>query len=55
MLGDVGGVLEILMVMFRGFAYPFAILRMKAIITSKLFHLSADNRQSLLGKMKLSE
>ena len=44
MLGDVGGVMEILTTGFGLLASPFAILRIKAILTNRLFHLSSRNR-----------
>ena len=54
MMGDVGGVLEILLAVFKMIASPFAVLRIKAIVTNRLFQLSADNRQSILGKVNLT-
>ena len=37
MMGDVGGVLEILLAVFKMIASPFAVLRIKAIVTNRLF------------------
>jgi len=54
MLGDVGGVLGILLTMFRLISSPFAMFRLKAILTSRLFNLSAENRKSIFGKYNLS-
>ena len=44
MMGDVGGVLEILLIIFNLIANSFSILRIKAIVTSRLFRLSAENQ-----------
>ena len=55
MLGDVGGVLTILMGIFKVVSSPFATLRLKAILTNRLFNLSAENRQSIFGEASLSE
>jgi len=54
MLGDVGGVLGILLTIFGWISSPFAIFRLKAILTSRLFNLSADNRKSIFGDYILS-
>jgi len=53
--GDVGGVLGILTAVFSALASPFAVLKIKAMVTSRLFHLSAENRTSLFDTPKLSE
>ena len=44
MMGDVGGVLEILLILFNLIAHSFSILRIKAIVTNRLFRLSAENQ-----------
>ena len=54
MLGDVGGVLGILLTMFRLISSPFAMFRLKAILTSRLFNLSAEYRKSIFGEYNLS-
>ena len=45
MMGDVGGVLGFLFTVFSFMASPFADLRIKAILTNRLFHMSPDNRE----------
>jgi len=40
---------------FSALASPFAVLKIKAMVTSRLFHLSAENRTSLFDTPKLSE
>ena len=44
LMGDLGGVGEFLVIVFKLCAAPFAIIRIKAIVTNRLFHLSAANR-----------
>lgn len=44
MMGDIGGIIQILIVIFGFIASPFAALKIKAILTNRLFHLSAENR-----------
>jgi hypothetical protein len=39
MMGDVGGLIEILKVTFQMIAAPFAIIRLQAMVTNRLFHL----------------
>ena len=55
LLGDVGGVLGILSTIFRLISTPFASFRLKAILSSRLFNLSAENRQLIFGEVKLSD
>ena len=54
MLGDVGGILGLFLTIFRFISSPFAMFRLKAILTSRLFNLSAENRKSIFGKYNLS-
>jgi len=54
-MGDVGGSLEILLLACNMIAYSFSIIRIKAIITNRLFRLSAANQQSILRQVDLSE
>ena len=55
MAGDVGGVLEILIIVFTLFAYKFALLRISAIVTKRLFHLPVESRESIFNSNDLSE
>ena len=43
-MGDVGGVLEILLLLFNMIAYSFSIIRIKAIITNRAFRISSENQ-----------
>ena len=43
-MGDVGGVLEILLLLFNMMAYSFSIIRIKAIITNRAFRISSENQ-----------
>ena len=54
-MGDVGGVLEILRLACNVIAYSFAIIRIKALVSNRMFRLSADNQQSIFGQVELSE
>ena len=54
-MGDIGGVLEILLIACSSFASSFAVLRIKALVSSRMFRLSAENRQSIFGRVDLSE
>ena len=40
MAGDIGGVLEILLFIFKTLSHKFSALRLKAIITNRIFILS---------------
>ena len=40
LLGDCGGVLEILVILFQLVSYPLATMYLKALITSKMFIIS---------------
>ena len=44
MMGDIGGVLEILLLVCHMIAGSFAVLRIKAIVSNRLFRLSAGNK-----------
>ena len=52
---EIGGVLKVLMIIFSLIASPFAVVRIEAIITSRLFHLSMENKQEIFGELKLSK
>ena len=54
-MGDIGGVLEILLLACNAIAFPFSIIRIKTLISNRMFHLSAANQQSLFGRVDLSE
>lgn len=43
MMGDVGGVLEVLVILFQLIASPFAIIRIKAILANRLFNITVRN------------
>jgi hypothetical protein len=55
MMGDVGGVLEILLVMGRLLSTSFASYKIKAILTNRLFHLSYENRKSFFGQVHFTD
>ena len=55
MMENIGGMVSILMLFFSTIATPFAKFRTKAILTSRMFHLSAENRQSIFGDPNLTE
>jgi len=44
LMGDVGGVLEILRLACNMIAFSFSVLKIKAIVTNRLFRLSAENQ-----------
>ena len=54
-MGDIGGVLEILLLACNAIALPFSVIRIKALVSNRMFHLSAANQQSLFGRVDLSE
>jgi len=54
-MGDIGGVLEILMIICNAIACSFSILKIKAIVSNRLFRLSTENKQSIFGQVQLSE
>ena len=54
-MGDIGGVLEILLVAFNALACSFSIIRIKALVSNRMLRLSAENQQSKLGQVDLSE
>jgi hypothetical protein len=54
-MGDIGGVLEILLLACNAIAFPFSIIRIKTLISNRVFHLSAATQQSLFGQVDLSE
>jgi hypothetical protein len=41
-LGDIGGLLDLLILIFGYFLMPFAEKRMEALLTNRLFHLTGD-------------
>ena len=55
LMGDVGGVLEIIVIVFHMMSMSFSILRIKAIVTSRMFRLSAENTKAIFGQANLSE
>jgi len=55
MVSDVGGVLEILTVLFKLIASWFASLRIKAFITSQLIHMSTESKEKVFGGTKPSD
>ena len=55
MTSDVGGVLEILTMIFKLIAAGFASLRIQAIFTSNMSHLSEESKQLFFGSRKLTE
>ena len=55
MMGDVGGVISILTITFGFLASPFAILKINAILTNRLFHLSSQNMETLFGEKRLTD
>ena len=50
-LGDLGGLIEILRMLLRLFAVPFSTLRMQALLTNRLYHVSQDTRD-IVEKIK---
>ena len=42
-LGDLGGLVEILRLLLGVFAIPFSSMRMQALITNRIYHVSQDN------------
>jgi len=54
-MGDIGGVLETLLLAFHAIIYYFSIIRIKALISNRLFRLSAENVKSIFGQVNLSE
>ena len=51
-LGDIGGLLDLLILIFGYFLMPFAEKRMEALLTNRLFHLTGDKTE--LSKKVLS-
>jgi hypothetical protein len=42
-LGDLGGLVEILKILLGAFAFPFSGLRLQALLTNRLYHISQDS------------
>ena len=55
MTGDVGGLIEVLLIAFTILAVPFRKITIAAIVTSKVFHLSVDNVKQIFNKNTLSK
>ena len=50
-LGDLGGLVEILKLLLGVFAAPFSSMRMQALLTNRLYHVSQDNIE-IVDKIK---
>jgi hypothetical protein len=44
-LGDIGGLLDLLILIFGYFLVPFAEKRMEALLTNRLFHLTGNRTE----------
>lgn len=55
MTSDVGGVLEILTILFKLMASWFASLRIKAIVSSRLVHMNQGSNEKFFGTTNLCE
>jgi hypothetical protein len=54
-MGDIGGVLETLLLAFRAIAFYFSFIKIKALVSNRLFRLSAKNKISIFGQVNLTE
>ena len=55
MFSDIGGLLEIFSLILSMLNYPFARLRLKAVLTSKLFVLSNHVQKTILNKENFTD
>ena len=49
LFGNAGGLLEIIKIIFSTLASPFALAKLKAIITSRIFYIPHQTRQKILN------
>ena len=52
-LGDIGGLIEIIYYGTRAMIFPFAAMRMKALLVTRLYHLSASTKGVATNLKKL--
>ena len=50
LVGDVGGVLEILLVVFSAIAGPLSEFVLKALVVNRFFHLPQRSREEVFGQ-----
>ena len=55
LFGDLGGLMSILTMSVSGVAFHFAKIRINALVTNRMNHVTEDNKKEIFGRHDLSE